>query len=72
MFGPAGIRRAQELKAEADKATERITVSRAEFIRLMVADGKIKKDAELQAKLCATLGSAVLIGGRMVSIRDGT
>ena len=72
MFGD--IARAQRLRAKAATVTEHITVTREEFIKLMVASGKSMKEAELQAKISSIMGGECLIGTTFVSIerrKDG-
>ena len=64
------VTQAMRQREEAAGATERITVTRAEFIRLMIAAGKTQKEAEFQAKVSVALGSEVLIGGRLVTIEQ--
>jgi hypothetical protein len=46
-----------------------VEVTREEFIKMMVDNGKPQKDAELHATMCEGLGSACMMGGKMVSIK---
>lgn len=65
MFGNTGFLHMME----DAQAMPHITVSREEFIRLMVTSGKSKKDAKLQAKVASIMGSHVMIGKQMVAIK---
>lgn len=51
------------------KPTDVKEVTRGKFISMMVAAGKTADQAEMQAKVCVGLGSAVKIGRKFVSIK---
>ncbi len=46
-----------------------VEVTKEEFIKLMMDSGKTEKDAEFQAKIGIAMGSACMIGDRMVKIK---
>ena len=66
MFGDVG--RYFRMKAKGE--LPHIEVTEEEFIRLMLEAGQDQKEAEMQAKLAKGLGSSVMIGDKMVSIKE--
>jgi hypothetical protein len=51
------------------KTLPTIEVDEAEFVRLMIESGKTEKEAKFQAKMSKGLGSAVMVGDKMVKIK---
>jgi hypothetical protein len=68
MFGGLGAGRYFAMREQASKAKRR-DVTRTEFIAAAMADGMTPAKAKQQAKLAKALGSAVLIGGGLLTIR---
>mgnify|MGYP001594517043 FL=1 len=66
MFGPFWPNELREQVARAGPAT---AVSRERFIELMIASGKSRRAARMQAKIAVIMGSEVLIGGKMWTIK---
>jgi hypothetical protein len=66
MFSNMG--RYLEMKGKASKLPH-VEVTEKEFIRLMVEAGETKEKAKFQATMSKGLGSSVMIGDKMVSIK---
>lgn len=47
-----------------------IEVTKAEFIVLLIRTGKSEEATECSAKVCASLGSFIVIGDYQVGIKD--
>lgn len=58
--------RCQMKNYSKSKMMPHIEMSRIEFIASLIASGKEKKQAELQATLSSSMGSYVNIGDKMV------
>lgn len=67
MFSNMG--RYLEMKEKA-KTLPQMEVSEEEFIRLMVEIGETEEKAKFHAKMSKGLGSSVMIGDKMVKIKD--
>jgi hypothetical protein len=59
--------------AARDKAASlpSVEVTREEFVKMMTESGQTQEDAEFQATMASGLGSEVMIGEKMVSIKKG-
>lgn len=53
---------------EKSKNLPHVEVTEEEFIRLMVENGETEEKAKFHAKISKGLGSAVMIGDKMVQI----
>lgn len=58
-----------EMKEKA-KTLPHVEVSEEEFIRLMVEAGETEEKAKFNATMSKGLGSSVMIGDKMVIIKD--
>lgn len=47
-----------------------IEVDETEFIRIMMENGHTEEKAKLQASMAKGLGSSVMVGDKMVKIKD--
>lgn len=69
MFGAFNVGKVMAMRSRAASASHRV-VSKAEFIRLLVATGKSRREAELQAKISVQLGDTeCLVGNELLSIK---
>lgn len=59
----------QYMKAKYGNLPE-VEVTREQFIDKMMATGVTKEKAESHATICKLMGSSVMIGEEMVSIKD--
>ncbi len=53
------------------KKEYKIEVTKEEFIKLMVNDGRSVEDAEFHAHVCEVMGSSIVIGDKLVGIKSG-
>ena len=58
-----------EMKQKA-QSLPTVEVDEAEFVRLMVEAGETEEKAKFQAKISKGLGSEVMVGDKMLKIKD--
>lgn len=59
----------QYMKAKYGNLPE-VEVTREEFVEMMMAHGKTREQAEFQATMSVGLGAAVMMGEKMVKIKE--